>query len=118
MLNPRQAPAVILFFVHDDTEVIRFELDGVQLRIELLDAPSILNAVVLFPQLFDFGLDGPRIGLGVCDSVQLVQPSEHLAIGQGDDLVVPTRLGDGQRQLPLRFAKSAAMQLIYVLLTN
>ena len=111
-------PVVVLFLVDNDAEIVRLKLDVVQFRVELLDLAAVLNAVVLFPQPPDFSFDDFGIGLGIRDAVQLVQPPKHLAVGQGDDLVISPGLGDRKRQFPLRFAKPAAMQLVDILLTN
>ena len=111
-------PVVILFFVDDNAEIVGLKLDVVQLRVELLDLATVLNAVVLFPQPLDFHFDSSGIGLGIRDAVQLVQPPEHLAVGQGDDLVISPGLSNRKRQLPLRFTEPAAMQLVDILLTN
>ena len=95
---------VVLLLVDDDTEVIGLELDVIQLGIELFDLAAGLDAIIFLPQPLNFCLDGSGIDLGICDAVQFIQPPQYLTIGQRDDLIISPSLGDGQRQLPLRFA--------------
>lgn len=116
--KPTAGPVIILLLVDDDAQVVRLKLDGIQLGIELFDTAPGLYAIVLLPQTPDFCLDSSGIGLSVCDTIQLIQPTEYLAVSQRDNLIIPTGLRYGQRQLPLCLAQSAAVQLIYVFLTN
>ena len=60
---------VVLLFVDDDAEIVRFKLDIVQLRVQPLDLTTIWNAIRLFTKPLDFFFDFPRLRFGISDAV-------------------------------------------------
>ena len=108
---------VVLLFIDDDTKIVWFELDIIQLRIQLLDLTTVRNAVRLFTKPLDFSFDFPRLCLSIGDAVQFVQPAENLTVGEGDYLVILSRFCNGERELPFRLSQAAAMKLENVFLT-
>ena len=112
------ASTVVVFFLVDDyAQIIRLELDGVQLRIKLLDTAAVLHTVLLFAQAPNFHLDFLRSDLSIGNPVQLIQPAQYLAVCKRNDLIVSPRFRYRQRQLPLGLSQSAAMQFEDILLT-
>ena len=115
--EPTAGTVIVFFFVNDYAQVIRLELDSVQLCIKLLDAAAVLHAILLFAQAPNFHLDFLCLSLGIGNPVQLVQPAQHLAVCKRNDLIVSPRFRYRQRQLPLGLSQSAAMQFEDILLT-
>ena len=112
------AGTVVVFFLVDDyAQIIRLELDSIQLSIKLLDTAAVLHTVLLFAQTPNFHLDFLRSDLSIGNPVQLIQPAQYLAVCKRNDLIVSSRLRYGQRQLPLGLSQSAAMQFEDILLT-
>ena len=84
-------PIVVLLSVDNKAEVVRLKLECIQILIELPDGSLVLWAVLLLTKPTYLRLNLMRFGVGVSDAIQLVNPSEHLAIGKRDYLVVPSR---------------------------
>ena len=108
---------VVLLFIDDDTKIVWFELDIIQLCVQLLDLTTVRNAVRLFAKSLDFALDFPRLCLSISDAVQFVQPAENLTVGEGDYLVILSCFCNGERELPFRLSQTTAMKLENVFLT-
>lgn len=108
---------VVLLFIDDDTKIVWFELDIIQLCVQLLDLTTVRNAVRLFAKSLDFAFDFPRLCLSISDAVQFVQPAENLTVGEGDYLVILSCFCDGERELPFRLSQTTAMKLENVFLT-
>ena len=90
--EPATGSVIVLFAIDDKTQVVRLKLDTIQLRIELFHLFAIPCIAWFRLQPFDFRLEFPCTTIRVCDTVQLIQPSEHLTVSKGYDFIVSPRL--------------------------
>lgn len=102
---------VILFFVNNDAEIVGLKLNSIELFIQPLYLAPVFYAVWFFSQAAYLRLDFPGLTFRIGDSVQLVEPSQYLAVGKSDNFIVATRIRNRKRQPPLGSTKAAAVQL-------
>ena len=78
----------------------------------------VLDAIWLFVNISYAQLDAACLAICIGNTVQLINPSENLAIGEGDYLVIFSGFRDGEREVPALLTQSVTVYLVYEFLAG
>lgn len=79
---------------------------------------SVLDTVRLLVNISYAQLDAACLAICIGDTVQLINPSEDLAIGEGDYLVIFSGFRDGKCKVPALLTQSVTVYLVYEFLAG
>lgn len=78
----------------------------------------VLDTIWLLVNIPYAQLDATCLAICIGDTVQLINPSENLAIGEGDHLVIFSGFRNGKREVPAFLAQSVTVYLVYEFLAG